>query len=367
MQANNPQEVMPAAVDVDLSRPRSRPRRLTGMERFKSWLSSSGWYLIMIVFALITALPFLWTALMSVRPTSANIFQTGRPPQIIPYPGMIGWGDGLSTARREGEYIVLPNSEEAREGRPVGVWRNFEPAMRERIEGTALEPLAFPATTANYHRVWTDVELPRYFLNSIIVAAGVVFLQLLTSSLAAYPLAKMQFAGRDILFYVILSTLIFPEQLTLIPVYIMAVNYLGFVDTLHGLIIPFGANAFGIFLLRQTYQSIPNELIEAARIDGASEFGIWWRILLPLIRPGLATLAIFSFVGSWNNFLWPLLMLRDTSLYTLPVGLAFLEGAFTGNLRTVAAGIVIATVPIIIVFLMFQRHFIKGLAGAVKG
>ena len=226
----------------------------------------------------------------------------------------------------------------------------------------------FPATTANYYRVWTDVNLPRYFLNSIFVAACVVLIQLVTSSLAAYPLSKMQFKGRDTIFYLILSTLIFPEQLTLIPLYIMAVNYLGFAETLHGLIIPFGANAFGIFLLRQTYQSIPNELIEAARIDGASEFGIWWRILLPLIRPGLATLAIFSFVGSWNSFLWPLLMLQGNEpLFTLPVGLAFLEGAFVGNLRTVAAGIMVATVPIIIVFLIFQRQFIAGLSGAVKG
>ncbi|MEO0598889.1 MAG: carbohydrate ABC transporter permease [Chloroflexota bacterium] len=110
-----------------------------------------------------------------------------------------------------------------------------------------------------------------------------------------------------------------------------------------------------------------SEIIEAARIDGASELGIYWRILLPLIRPGLATLAIFSFVGSWNSFLWPLLMLRDEALYTIPIGLAFLEGAFTGNLRTVSSGVVLATLPIIIVFLLFQKQFIKGLSGAVKG
>ncbi|MEM9950373.1 MAG: carbohydrate ABC transporter permease [Chloroflexota bacterium] len=328
---------------------------------------ASGWYTILIMVGLLTAIPFLWTALMSVRPNSSNVFRQGRPPEVLPYPGLIGWGEGQRTARQEGSYSVLPWESETPEDANFGWWRNYQPEIEAQLAGTAIEPYAFPATTANYYRVWTDVNLPRYFLNSFIVAVAVVLLQLLTSSLAAYPLAKMHFAGRDVLFYLILSTLIFPEQLTLIPTYIMAVNYFGFADTLHGLVIPFGANAFGIFLLRQTYQSIPNEIIEAARIDGASEIGIYWRILLPLIRPGLATLAIFSFVGSWNSFLWPLLMLRDEALYTLPIGLAFLEGAFTGNLRTVAAGVVVATLPIIIVFLVFQKQFIKGLSGAVKG
>jgi putative chitobiose transport system permease protein len=323
--------------------------------RLRRWTENSFWYTIMIAFALVTALPFLWTALMSVRPNSANVFRVNQPPQILPIPGMIGWGEGLRIAQAEGIYTG-----------PNGFWRNFEPEIAPLLSDE-LRPLTFPATTANYYRVWTDVNLPRYFFNSFLVAFWVVVLQLVTSSLAAYPLSKMQFKGRDAIFYLILATIIFPDQLTLIPTFIISVQVLGLADTLHGLVIPFGANAFGIFLLRQTYQSIPNELIESARIDGASELLIWWRILLPLIRPGLATLAIFSFVGSWNSFLWPLLMLRDQSMYTLPIGLAFLEGAFTGNLRTVAAGVMVATVPIIIVFLIFQRQFIRGLSGAVKG
>jgi ABC-type glycerol-3-phosphate transport system permease component len=136
---------------------------------------------------------------------------------------------------------------------------------------------------------------------------------------------------------------------------------------LSGLIWPFATSSFGIFLLRQTYQSIPDELLEAARLDGASELRIWWRILLPLIRPGLATLAIFSFVGSWNNFLWPLLMNKKKAFFTLPLGLSYLKGFFSGNLRTIAAGVIVITLPIIIVFFIFQRHFIRGLSGAVKG
>jgi len=345
-------EALPAA-------PHARARRL------RKWFETTGWYIVMVIFAVVTVVPFLWTALMSVRPNSANVFRPDQPPQILPYPGLIGWGAGQREAGQEGSYTVLPWEADAE--REAGWWRDYDAQIGPSLEGTSLEDYTFPATTANYYRVWTDVNLPRYFANSFIVAVSVVLLQLLTSSLAAYPLSKMRFKGRDTVFYLILATLIFPDQLTLIPTFIMSVNIFGFADTLHGLVIPFGANAFGIFLLRQTYQSIPDELIEAARIDGASEFGIWWRILLPLIRPGLATLAIFSFVGSWNSFLWPLLMLRQEELYTLPIGLAFLEGAFTGNLRTVAAGVMVATIPIILVFLMFQRQFIRGLSGAVKG
>jgi len=336
-------------------------------KRFRKFFANTGWYIVLISFALVTVVPFLWTALMSVRPNSASVFRPGRPPELIPYPGLIGWGYGQNEARREGAYTALPWDSSLPEGVRHGWWRDFTPVFSEWFKSVGLDQFAFPATTVNYYRVWTDVNLPAYFVNSFIVAVSVVTLQLITCSLAAYPLAKMRFRGRDAIFYLILSTLIFPEQLTLIPSFIISVNILGLGNTLQGLIIPFGTNAFGIFLLRQTYQSIPDELIEAARIDGASEIGIWWRILLPLIRPGLATLAIFSFIGSWNSFLWPLLMIRQESLYTLPLGLAFLEGAFTGNLRTVAAGIMVATVPIIIVFLMFQRQFVRGLSGAVKG
>jgi len=346
--------------------PRVRNRKPFGL-RVRNFLGGLGWYSILIAFGIVTVLPFLWTALMSVRPNSANVFSTSRPPQVIPYPGLIGWGEGQRIAQQEGSYTVLPGQPNLPENPRYGWWRDYTEKIGAQLQGSVFEPYMFPATTANYYRVWTDVNLPRYFVNSFIVAALVVLLQLFTSSLAAYPLSKMNFRGRNVVFYLILATIVFPDQLTLIPNYILAVNVFGFADTLHGLIIPFGANAFGIFLLRQTYQSIPDELIEAARLDGASELGIWWRVLLPLIRPGLATLAIFSFVGSWNSFLWPLLMLRQEELFTLPVGLAFLEGAFTGNLRTVAAGVMVATVPIIIVFLMFQRQFIRGLSGAVKG
>jgi putative chitobiose transport system permease protein len=326
------------------------------VSRLRRRLASAGWYLLLTAVMLVTAVPFAWAALMSIRETAANPFPRNRPAQVLPYPGLVGWGEGLREARATGEYAG-----------PGGWWRDYGPEVRERLEGTRLEPYTFPATTENYYRVAQDIAIGRYFMNSLLVALGAVALTLLLCSLAAYPLAKLRFAGRDVLFIVVLSTLIFPEQLILIPLYVMAVNVFGFQNSFYGLILPFAASGLGIFLLRQIYYAIPDELIEAARIDGASEFGIWWRILLPLIRPGLATLAIITFVGSWNNFLWPLLMLSDTSLFTLPVGLSYLRGFFSGSLRTVAAGIVIATVPIIIVFMIFQRQFIQGLSGAVKG
>ncbi len=333
--------------------------------RLRRWLMNTGWYFIMLVVVLFTALPFLWTVIMSVRETSANIFRPNKPPQLIPYPGLVGWGAGMNHLDEHNQYTVAPW--DADEQHPAGWWRDYEPEIADSLEGKSIEPYTFPATTMNYYKVWTDVDLPRYFLNSIVVAVAVVILTLLTCSMAAYPLAKMKFKGRDTVFYLILGTLIFPEQLTLIPLYIMAIKYLGFQDTLYGLILPGGTSTFGIFLLRQIYQSIPDELLEAACLDGASELRIWWEILLPLIRPGLATLAIFTFVGSWNGFLWPLLMIKDQMKFTLPVGLSYLNGVFSGNLRTVAAGIVIATVPIIIVFFIFQKQFVQGLSGAIKG
>jgi putative chitobiose transport system permease protein len=330
--------------------------RVSAKSSWQIWLENTGWYFLLILFALVTALPFFWTGLMSVRENSSNIFSRNKPPQLIPYPGLVGWGEGAAIAKDAGRY----------EGEG-GWWVDYQPINESRLQGTVLENYTFPATTENYYKVTQDVNIARYFFNSLFVAICTVMLNIITCSLAAYPLAKLQFAGRNLMFTIILSTLVFPPQLIMIPLYVMAVNTFGFQDTFWGLILPFSTSAFGIFLLRQIYQGIPDELLEAARLDGASEFGIWWRILLPLIRPGIATLAIIVFINSWNDFLWPKLMLQDRDLFTLPIGLAYLRGFFSGSLRNVAAGIMIATVPMIFFFLVFQRQFIRGLSGAVKG
>jgi putative chitobiose transport system permease protein len=341
-----------------------RPRKPLS-RRLKGWFENTGWYVALILFALITALPFFWTALMSVRETSASIFHAKKPPELLPYPGMIGWGGGYREALKEGRYDV--SADEATKDRPAGWWKDYAPSYEKRLEGSWLESYTFPATTQNYYQVWTDIPILRYFGNSLIVSGSVVFLSLLTCSLAAYPLAKMRFAGRNLMFSLILSTLVFPPQLLFIPLYVMAVKVFNFDNTFYSLILPNATSAFGIFLLRQIYLSLPDELLEAARLDGASEFAIWWRILLPLIKPGLATLAIITFVNSWNDFLWPSLMLTDRDLFTLPLGLSYLRGFFSGSMKSIAAGVVVATVPMIIFFIAFQKQFVRGLSGAVKG
>jgi putative chitobiose transport system permease protein len=189
----------------------------------------------------------------------------------------------------------------------------------------------------------------------------------LASSLAAYPLAKMEFPGRELIFYALLATLIVPAELTFIPGYILAVNVFKYYDSLWALIFPSVFSAFNIFLLRQAYKSVPNDLIDAARIDGASELRIWWGVLLPTIRPAVATAAVFTAVTSWNALLWPSLMLRNRDLYTLPVGLLALRGMFTADFRLIAAGAIMVIIPILIAFLFAQRYFVDGLSGAVKG
>ena len=169
------------------------------------------------------------------------------------------------------------------------------------------------------------------------------------------------------IFYLLLATLIVPAQLTYIPSFILAVNVFHYYDTLPALILPNIVSAFNIFLLRQAFRGVPDELVDAARVDGAGEWRIWWSILLPIIRPSLAAVAIFTFVTSWNDFLWPSLMLHTPEGMTLPVGLAALQGFFSSDFRSIAAGVTMTVVPILLFFIVVQRYFVRGLSGAVKG
>jgi putative chitobiose transport system permease protein len=222
-------------------------------------------------------------------------------------------------------------------------------------------------TLANFTRVWKQLPLGQFFLNSIAVAVITTVLNLLVTSLAAYPLAKMKFKGRDVIFYLLLATLIVPPQLTYIPSFILAVNFFHYYDTLAALILPNLSSVFNIFLLRQAFKSVPNDLMDAGRMDGAGELRIWWEIVMPVVRPSLATAAIFTFVNAWNDFLWPSLMLHTRDRMTLQVGLMALQGAFQSDFRGVAAGVTMTVIPIIIFFIALQRQFIRGLTGAVKG
>jgi len=222
-------------------------------------------------------------------------------------------------------------------------------------------------TLQNFVQVWQTNPFGRYLFNSTLVAVLTVVLNLLVCSLAAYPLARLQFAGREALFTLIVTTILIPFQIVMIPLYILAVN-LGLRNSYLGLIFPAIASAFGIFLLRQAFQGVPKELEEAARMDGCSELGIWWFVMLPSVRPALVTLAIFVFIGAWSDFLWPLILLDQPEYYTLPLGVAKLAGAFSLDWRLIAAGSVISIAPILLFFLVMQHYIVPTEAGSgVKG
>jgi putative chitobiose transport system permease protein len=237
----------------------------------------------------------------------------------------------------------------------------------ENILQSPAQLLPQQPTFNNFIRVWRSLPFGQYLYNSTLVAMLTVGLNLLFCSLAAYPLARLSFVGRKSIFLAIISTIMIPFQIVMIPLYILTVQ-LGLRNTYLGIIFPSLASAFGIFLLRQAFMSVPKEIEEAARMDGSSELGLWWHIMLPAIRPALVTLAIFVFIGSWSDFLWPLIVIQDESLYTLPLGVAKLAGTFSLDWRLVAAGSIISIAPILLLFLFLQRYIVPTETGSgVKG
>jgi putative chitobiose transport system permease protein len=286
----------------------------------RNFLTTALRYVALILVALVTIGPFLWLLSTALKGGSENIF--AYPPQLLP---------------------------------------------------------AAP-TLGNFEEVWKAVPFGRYVLNSVLVAAAAVVLNLIFASMAAYPLARMKFRGRDTFFYLVLATMMVPFPVIMIPLFVIVTKlHTGLIAVTPGalqspyllytwLVLPTSVSAFGIFLLRQAFLAVPKELEEAVLIDGGSPFDIWWKIMIPLSRPAIATLAIFTFVGSWGDFLWPLIVLKEPELYTLPVGVAFLAGTFSANWRLIAAGSVLAVLPIVAFFLLLQRYFIGGAtSGAVKG
>jgi len=230
-------------------------------------------------------------------------------------------------------------------------------------------PQLLPAqpTFDNFIKVWKNSRFDLYLWNSFFVSSITVFLNLLFCSLAAFPLARLEFKGRDPIFWAIVGTTMIPFQITMIPLYILAVQ-LNLKNTYAGLIFPYVISAFGIFLLRQAFQSVPKEMEEAARMDGCSSLGIWWHIMLPAARPALTTLAVFTFVAMWGDFLWPLVIVDKAELYTLPRGIASLASAFSEDWRLIAAGSAISMLPVFIVFVFLQRYIIPTEASiGVKG
>ena len=222
-------------------------------------------------------------------------------------------------------------------------------------------------TLENFSKVWQFLPFGTYLYNSILVSVLTVGLNLLFCSLAAYPLARLSFVGRNGIFIAIVSTIMIPFQIVMIPLYILTVQ-LGLRNSYLGIIFPSLASAFGIFLFRQALIGVPKEIEEAARLDGSSELGLWWHIMLPAIRPALITLAIFVFIGAWSDFLWPLIVIQDESLYTLPLGVAKLAGTFSLDWRLVAAGSVISITPVLLLFLFLQKYIVPTDTGSgVKG
>ena len=218
-----------------------------------------------------------------------------------------------------------------------------------------------------YGRLFRDNPLWTYIFNSSVVSFLAVVANLLFCSLAAYPLARMRFLGRGLVLALVVATILIPFQVVMIPLYLLMVQ-LGLRNTLMALVIPQAATAFGLYLLRQSFLGVPVELEEAARIDGCSKLGEWWNVMIPAARADLITLAMFVFIGTWSDFLWPLVILDDPGLFTLPLGLQQLASSFSLDWRIVAAGSVVSILPVLVMFVLLQRFILPNASGdAVKG
>ena len=265
-------------------------------------------YLLMIALTAFFLGPFLWLVSTSLKPRGANIFVY--PPQLIPKPATLK------------NYLF------------------------------ALSPRQFPFL--------------RYTANTFLITGVTVVCNLFLSSLAGYPMARMHFFGKNAIFYAILSTMIIPFHTIMISLFIVCLK-LGINDSYAGAILPFTVSAFGIFLMRQAFRGVPEELADAARMDGCSHWGIFIHIMLPLAKPALGALALFTFVARWNSFLWPLIILTNEARWTLQQGIATLSGFFGTDWATMTSAMVLSMIPVLVLFLSLQRFFLEQYAGALKG
>ncbi|MGW0085071.1 carbohydrate ABC transporter permease [Streptomyces sp. NPDC003393] len=239
------------------------------------------------------------------------------------------------------------------------VLASFRPENDIVTSPPTLWPRAF--TLANYREIWHAIPFAGLYRNTVVFAGSVTIISLFFDSMAAYALARLEFKGRNVVFVTILIMLMMPFQITLVPLYDQ-LNHLGLVNTFAGLIVPRATNAFGIFFLRQFFLSLPRDMEEAARIDGASEWRIYWQIVLPLARPALLTLGLFHFQYNWNDLLWPLIMTSNNSHATLPAGLSLFMGQHVTQYGMLMAGAVLSLLPVILFFLLIQRSFVQGIA-----
>lgn len=271
-----------------------------GQRQLAYYLGRIGLYLFLFILVMLTIFPFIWMFVTALK-SSREVFQ---------------W-----------PIVLLPSNPQ---------WGNFAEA-------------------------WSRQPFTRFLQNTIFITIGTTALTLFTSSTAGFAFAKYEFWGKRVLFILILMLLMLPPQVTLIPTYLMVRN-LGLVNTYFGLMIPGITSVFGVFLIRQYLQSIPNELLDAARIDGSSDWTIYVHIILPLLKPALAVLAIFTFTGSWNSFLWPLIIADSSSMYTLQVGIAFFSGQTGTEYQLMMAVAVVSMLPVVLMYLLFQRYFVASVA-----
>lgn len=222
-------------------------------------------------------------------------------------------------------------------------------------------------TLENYTYLFDNSEFLTWFGNSFIVAICVTLSVLFFDSLVGYTLCKFDFRGKKLVFVAILSTLMIPTEMLIIPWYIMSKNF-GWLDSYWGVMFPGMISGFGVFLMKQFFETVPDDYIHAARIDGLSEFAIWWKVAMPMVGPALSALAIFTFLGNWTAFLWPMTVSNDSSLYTVPVGLASFTGEFITDWELIMAGASVATIPTLIVFILLQKYIVRGVVMAgLKG
>ena len=236
-------------------------------------------------------------------------------------------------------------------------------------ESNSFPPRLLPQvpTLQNYVDLFTRLNLARYLLNSALVAVSATIISLIINSMAGYAFAKLRFAGRERVFHVLLAALVIPGQVGMLPLFLL-LRAMGLVNTMAGVVVPFMAGIFGIFMIRQYALSIPDDLLDAARVDGAGEYRIFWNIVIPVIQPILVTLAVFTFLSAWNDFMWPLIVLSDDAKYTLPVALASLSGEHVQDTGLMMAGSVLTVLPVVALFIVLQRAYIRGvMMGSVKG
>jgi multiple sugar transport system permease protein len=251
----------------------------------------------------------------------------------------------------------------------VPLWWMVVASVSPTGQSLADPPRLLPSaiTFEHYETLVSRLSLPRFFANSVLIAASVTALALLVNSMAGYAFAKLPFRGRDAIFRALLLTLLIPAQVAMMPLFLM-LRQCNLINSYWAVILPATASVYGIFLVRQYALSIPDSLLDAARMDGASEFRIFFDIVVPVIRPILVALGIFTFLAAWNDFMWPLIVLTDDRKFTLPVALAILSGEHVQDVELMMAGAVVTVLPVLILFLCFQRQLIGGIAaGSVKG